>query len=101
MTLRLDRPKPNIVVLHPEGVEADASFAALEGDLEKGPIEVFIDARGASKTSLTEVWDDERVSSVTLLTIDEVAPTSSKMRVFSDPAAFDEALARAKRGSYF
>lgn len=117
-TITLDRPAGHVVVLVIEGRDAgehgDGPLRALDEELERGPFALFIDARktlGAS-VDVSNVWAQwlrsrrDRLDQIHMLTgskfvqltadfVRRFAELGDAMRVYTDGAAFDAALAAA------
>lgn len=114
--LAIERPAPRLVVLTFTGRDVgefgEAPFDELAADVATGPLELFIDARGGVAASLevSSEWAKwlarhkpsfRQVSMLTgtrflQLTADFVrrfAAMGERMRVYTDPAAFEGALA--------
>ena len=118
MTVR--RPATGVVVLAIEGGDAgelgDAPFRELEKDLSgPAPVALFVDARG-TKGATVDVSNEwalwlrahrARLAGVHMLTASRYVQLTAAlvrrfaelemMRLYTDPAAFDEALAAAMR----
>lgn len=118
--MEITRPAAGLVVLTIEGRDVgefgDAPFQELEADLASPPLEMFIDSR-ASRGASVDVsnewarWLRRRKAGfarVTMLTgsrfieitadfVRRFADLDDVMRVTTDPAAFDAALADAIR----
>src|SRR5947208_1458558 len=85
----------------PSGAMPSASavnllVAPIEMALARGPLHVFVDARHARQIELDDAWDDERITSVTLLTVAEVAVRGPRMRITKDPGEFELLLRRTR-----
>ena len=114
-TLTLDRPRPHIVTLviigRDVGEHGDAPLRALDDELRAGPFALYIDARytrGAS-IEVSNVWaqwlrkNRDQLQEVHMLTgsrfvqltadfVRRFAELGDTMRIYTDGAAFDEAL---------
>jgi len=119
-TLRIRRPTAGIVVVTVTGTDVGehgvAPFAELMKDVEAGPFELFVDARGsqgvtidvsgewarwlaAHRASLRAVnmLTGSRFVQLTAAVVRDYAVLGDLMRIYTDASAFDEALAAAKR----
>jgi hypothetical protein len=117
----IERPHAGVVVLRIAGRDVgefgDRPMREIDGDLQSDPIEFFVDARNVQGASLdvSSDWAQwlgkhrnrfRRVSMLTStrfiqMTADFVrrfAGLSDIMRIYTDPAAFDDALAAAAAG---
>lgn len=115
-TLTIERPAPGVVVLIIEGRDAgehgDGPFRELAQDLARGPFQLFIDARRTRGATIdvSNVWAQwlrthrDRMHRVHMLTgarfvqltadfVRRFAGLGDAMRIYTDAAAFDEALA--------
>ncbi len=120
-TLTITRPAPHVVVLTIEGRDVgehgDGPMRALDEELRAGPYALFIDARDTKGATIdvSNVWaqwlrkrrdDLHRVHMLTgskfvQLTADFVrrfAELGDAMCIYTERAAFDEALREATRG---
>jgi hypothetical protein len=119
-TITLDRPVGHIVVLTITGRDAgehgDGPLRALDEELTRGPFALFIDARatlGAS-VDVSNIWAQwlrtrrDRLDQIHMLTgskfvqltadfVRRFAELGDAMRIYTDGAAFDQALASATR----
>lgn len=121
-TMEITRPCPGVVVVAITGRDVgelgDAPFQAIEAELGAGAVaELFIDGRHTASASIdvSNEWARwlqrrrDRLRRVTMLTgsrlveitagfVRRFAGLEDLMRVTTDPAAFDAALAEAVRG---
>src|ERR1051325_1224000 len=114
----IERPRRAVVVLRISGRDigefADRPMREIDGDLQSGPIELFVDARNVQGASLdvSSDWAQwlgkhrDRFRRVSMLTstrfiqmtadfVRRFAGLGDIMRIYTDPAAFDDALAAA------
>jgi len=114
----IERPSPGVVVLRISGRDVgefgDRPMREIDGDLEGGPIELCVDARLVQGASLdvSSDWAQwlrkhrDRFRRVSMLTSTRFIQMTADfvrrftglgdiMRVYTDPAAFDDALAAA------
>jgi hypothetical protein len=114
----IERPRRGIVVLRISGRDVgefgDKPMREVDGDLQAGPIELFVDARKVQGASLdvSSDWAQwlgrhrDRFRHVSMLTstrfiqmtadfVRRFAGLGDIMRIYTDPAAFDDALAAA------
>jgi hypothetical protein len=117
----IERPARSVVVVRISGSDTgelgDRPFRELAADLEAGPLELFIDGRETKGASIEvsgdwAVWlrkHRPRLRRVTMLTgsrfievtaefVRRFAELEDTMRITTDPAAFDAALAAAVQG---
>jgi hypothetical protein len=118
-TMELSRPAPGIVVLTIEGSDVgelgDEPFRALEAELAAArPLALFIDGRDTRGASMNVSGDwalwlrrhRDHLAQVTMLTgsrflqitadfVRRFSALEDLMRITTDPAAFDEAVADA------
>lgn len=116
--LRIRRPQPGVVLLVITGTDVgehgDRPFRELDRDVADGPFDLFVDAR-ASRAVTIDVsggWSRwlaarrEALRSVHMLTgsrfvqltanfVKNFAELGELMRIYTEPAAFEEALAAA------
>lgn len=114
-TLTLQRPRPHIVTLviigRDVGEHGEAPLRALDSELRTGPFALYIDARdtrGAS-VDVSNIWaqwlrkNRDQLHEVHMLTgsrfvqltadfVRRFAELGDAMRIYTDGAAFDEAL---------
>jgi hypothetical protein len=118
-TITVARPVPQVVLMTIEGRDAgehgDAPFRALEAELAKGPFALFIDARRTTGASVdvSNVWAQwlrahrDQLFRIHMLTgsrfvqltadfVRRFAELGDAMLVYTDGAAFDEALHAAR-----
>jgi hypothetical protein len=116
--LNIERPRRGMVIFHVSGRDVnefgEEPMRDLEEDLRSGPIELFIDARHAQGPSIdvSALWATwlrkhrESFSRVSMLTrsrfvqltadfVRNYGEMGNRMRIYSDPAAFDTAVALA------
>lgn len=119
-TMEITRPARGVVVVAITGSDVgefgDAPFQELEGDLASPPLEMFIDSRSTRGASVdvSNEWarwlrrHRAHLSRITMLTgsrfieitaefVRRFADLDDVMRVTTDPAAFDAALAETIR----
>ncbi len=118
-TLTIVRPAPRVVVAIFDGPDAgefgDAPFRELAPDVrDGGPVEIFIDARKvpAASIDVSADWAQwmtahrERIERLNILCgsrfieltasfVQRFTEFGPRMRIYTDPAAFDEALRAA------
>jgi hypothetical protein len=118
-TLVIRRPAPGVTLVVLSGNDVgelgERPFAELARDLRDGvPLELYVDARAVKAASLdvSSEWarwlatHRDRLRQVSMLTgsrfiqltasfVRRVADLHEVMRLYTDPAAFDEALARS------
>lgn len=115
-TLTIERPAPGVVLLQIEGRDAgehgDAPFRELARDLERGPFQLFIDARHTRGATIdvSNVWAQwlrahrDRMHRIHMLTgarfvqltadfVRRFAELGDAMLIYTEAAAFDDALA--------
>lgn len=121
-TIVITQPVPSTVIVQISGIDAgelgDRPFAALDALLQRSaPVELFIDARDARSPSVDvsgqwAAWlrqHRERFQHVNMLTrsrfvqltadfVQRFAELGDRMRIFSDPTAFDAVLQVAIHG---
>lgn len=120
-TLRVDRPREGVVTVTISGSDvgefADAPFQELAPDVAAGQLELFIDAREArgATVDVSNDWAQwmrsqrarfrqihmltaSRFVEVTADFVRRFAELGSLMRIYTDPVAFDDALASAVGG---
>jgi hypothetical protein len=119
-TLTIDRPRPHIVTLaiigRDVGEHGDAPLRALDDELRAGSFALYIDARdtrGAS-VDVSNIWaqwlrrNRDQLQEIHMLTgsrfvqltadfVRRFAELGDAMRIYTDGAAFDEALQLATR----
>jgi hypothetical protein len=117
-TMTLGRPRPHIVTLviigRDVGEHGDAPLHALDDELRAGPFALYIDARdtrGAS-VDVSNIWaqwlrrNRDQLQDIHMLTgsrfvqltadfVRRFAELGDAMRIYTDGAAFDEALRAA------
>jgi hypothetical protein len=121
-SVRIYRPAPRVVVMVLAGTDVgehgNAPFAELSRDYEEGAFELFIDARDTRGVALDVSggwarWMSERRDSlrrVNMLTgsrfveitanfVRDFAELGGRMRIYTDPEAFDTALTEAGRSA--
>jgi hypothetical protein len=117
-SLAIERPVPGVVVLRISGRDGgehgDAPLRELDRDLERGPFTFFVDARRTSGASIdvSNVWAQwlrnhrDRLHRIHMLTgsrfvqltadfVRRFSELGDAMLIYTDPVAFDEALATA------
>jgi hypothetical protein len=117
-TFTLDRPVPHVLVVTIKGRDAgehgDGPLRALDEELRAGPFALFIDARHTSGASVdvSNIWAQwlrarrDHVDQIHMLTgtkfvqltadfVRRFAELGDTMRIYTDGAAFDEALRAA------
>lgn len=121
--LQITRPSEGVVLIvftgHDIGEFGDAPFRELAHDLRAGqPIEVFIDARNvpAASIDVSGGWaqwmmaNRERLHRLSILCgsrfieltanfVRQFTAFGSRMRIYTEPAAFEEALRAASAGT--
>jgi hypothetical protein len=113
-TLRMDRPREGVVTLTITGSDvgefADAPFQELAADVAAGDLQLFVDAREArgATVDVSNEWAQwmrahrERLRQVHMLTasryvevtahfVRRFAELGGLMRIYTDPAQFEEA----------
>jgi hypothetical protein len=119
-TFTIDRPVPHVVVVSIKGRDAgehgDGPLRALDEELVAGTFALFIDARATSGASVdvSNIWAQwlrsrrDHLDQIHMLTgtkfvqltadfVRRFAELGDTMRVYTDGAAFDEALRTATR----
>jgi hypothetical protein len=120
--LRIHRPRTGVVLLVITGTDVGeheaAPFRELDYDLARGPIHLFVDAR-ASRGVTIDVSSDwsrwlraqrhqlrsvhmltgSRFVQLTAQTARNFAELGERMRIYTDPSAFEEELATTSRGT--
>jgi len=114
----IERPSRGVVVLRISGRDVgefgEAPMREIAGDLQAGPIELFVDARRVQGASLDVSSDwaqwlakhrdgfrgvsmltSTRFIQITADFVRRFAGLGDIMRIYTDPAAFDDALAAA------
>lgn len=118
-----DRPRPGVVVCtisgHDDGTFGTATIDELRGDVARyAPVELFIETQDVftAGTEVRRMWTDwiaanqrglksvnilvrSKYLQVTMEVTKLFSRTGELMRIYLDPAAFAEALARAAPGS--
>ena len=116
--LTIQRPARGVVVVTISGTDVgehgDAPFAELVKDVDSGPFELFVDARQSRAVALdvsgswarwlrsqraslrrVNMLTGSRFVALTASFVRDFAELGDLMRIYSDPAAFDEALTAA------
>ena len=119
-TLVIRRTAPNVVVVTISGRDVgelgDAPFQSLHKDIIKAPIDLFIDARATTGASIavSHEWSQwlqrhrARLRTIHMLTgskfiqltadfVRRFAQLGDVMRIYTAPAAFEEALVAAEQ----
>ena len=121
--LRFQRPRPDVVVLLVTGKDIGehgvSPFAELAKDVARGSFHLFVDARAARGVRI-EVSSDwgrwfmqqrahllgvhmltgSRFVQLTAQTVRNFAELGERMRIYTDPAAFDDELATFTRRTH-
>jgi hypothetical protein len=120
-TFTIDRPVGHVVVVRITGRDGgehgDGPLRALDEELLRGPYALFIDARGTSGASVdvSNIWAQwlrarrDHLVNIHMLTgttfvqltadfVRRFAELGDAMRIYTDGAAFDAALATSTRG---
>ena len=122
-SMRIERPAPGVVVMriagHDVGELGDAPFREVERALVDagGPVELYVDARESAgvTTDVSGAWagwlvrHKTKLAHVSMLTrskfvqvtaqfVQRFGDLTDKMRIYTDEASFDEALAASVAG---